>query len=404
MMFNGRQLFVLFFAFLGNVNAFSVTSRSNVRLLSDVNGALSSSSSPSSVGSSSWSLQTSAGSELGSSSASSGGGSLQKAINEILSKATSALPFWVIAGSLLGVKSPAAYDWTNAPQAIECMLALVMVGMGMTLEKKDFTGVLCKSWSSLPFGVICQYGIMPLAAWFVGRHFLLPVDPALFLGLVLVGCSPGGTASNLVTLIAGANVALSVLLTACSTFLAAAMTPLLVNFLMGGTKIMVNKANLFLATGRVVLAPVLLGMLLNAKVPRLSKILSTYTLFASVLLVAAICGSVVARNAVTIQTVGSLLPTILKAIVLTHTIGFLVGYVFPKYVGGYEETTAQTISIETGMQNSALAVVLAQSMGAPAIAALPGAISAVTHSCLGSMLAAYWRKVNLKGGITNTGD
>lgn len=312
-------------------------------------------------------------------------------IDSTLSKLTSAFPLWVVGACLVALRRPSALIWVNNGQTIELMLAFVMIGMGMTLEKKDFADVLSENWSAVPFGVLCQFGIMPAAAWIVGRKVLLPIDSSLYLGLALVGCSPGGTASNLVSLIAGANVALSVLLTACSTILAAVMTPLLVKLLVGGTELMVSGKALCFATAKVVLGPVVIGMALNAKLPKFSKNISRFTPFSSVLLVATICGGVMATNASAVLTLGSLFPRILAAVVGTHAIGFASGYFAPKTLGGYDESTSRTISIETGMQNSALAVVLAQSIGAPPLAALPGAISALTHSCLGSLMAAFWR-------------
>lgn len=127
---------------------------------------------------------------------------------------------------------------------------------------------------------------MPLATWTVGKTLLLPAmsttadGPALFLGICLVGCSPGGTASNLVSLIAQADVALSLILTACSTLLAVVMTPLLVWVkLLVGSEIQVSSLALCQATARVVLLPVLLGMLLKAKTPKLADTVSRFTPF-----------------------------------------------------------------------------------------------------------------------------
>jgi BASS family bile acid:Na+ symporter len=158
----------------------------------------------------------------------------------------------------------------------------------------------------------------------------------LFLGLVLVGCSPGGTASNLVTLIAGADVALSVLLTTCSTLLASAVTPLLTKLIVGSAVPVSGKA-LCIACAKVVLAPVALGVLLNEYMPRLCKWVSVmngcsfwiycwselkcklaiqvsrWTPFASVLLVALICGGVVANTAV---SMGSFPVRLLLSVVL----------------------------------------------------------------------------------------
>lgn len=150
----------------------------------------------------------------------------------------------------------------------------------MTLERSDFTNIMSSRSrrSSVPVGVLCQFLLMPLAACIIGRTLLLPYRDAagqhlgkhLFLGLVLVGCSPGGTASNLVTLIAGADVALSVLLTACSTVLASAVTPLLTKLLVGNA-VTVSGMALCAACAKVVLAPVALGVMLNEYAPRLCK-------------------------------------------------------------------------------------------------------------------------------------
>ena len=287
----------------------------------------------------------------------------------------------------------------------------------MTLEKSDFSQILTneKQRKSIPIGVLCQFMLMPLSASIIGRALLLPYhDPStmvhlgkhLFLGLVLVGCSPGGTASNLVSLIAGADVALSVLLTTCSTILASVVTPLLTKFIVGSAIPVSGKA-LMIVTAKVVLLPVALGVFLNEYFPKLCQQVSRWTPFASVVLVSLICGGVVSNNAAMWTTTGSAaaavggggallsLPMlILLAVVLTHALGFTAGYLVPKKVFGLPERTARTISIETGMQNSALAVVLAKSIGADPLSYLPGALSATAHSCIGSGLAAFWRLID----------
>ena len=287
----------------------------------------------------------------------------------------------------------------------------------MTLEKSDFSQILTneKQRKSIPIGVLCQFMLMPLSASIIGRALLLPYhDPStmvhlgkhLFLGLVLVGCSPGGTASNLVSLIAGADVALSVLLTTCSTILASVVTPLLTKFIVGSAIPVSGKA-LMIVTAKVVLLPVALGVFLNEYFPKLCQQVSRWTPFASVVLVSLICGGVVSNNAAMWTTTGSAaaavggggallsLPMlILLAVVLTHALGFTAGYLVPKKVFGLPERTARTVSIETGMQNSALAVVLAKSIGADPLSYLPGALSATAHSCIGSGLAAFWRLID----------
>mmetsp|Transcript_19393 Transcript_19393/g.44318 ORF Transcript_19393/g.44318 Transcript_19393/m.44318 type:complete len:420 (-) Transcript_19393:1282-2541(-) len=323
-------------------------------------------------------------------------------LDTILSTLTSGFPFFVLGGAIVALCRPSLLLWTNKGDLITYMLALVMWGTGLTLTKDDFTVVLKKDLASVPVGVLCQFLIMPITSFTVGRTLLLNSSAehgrALFLGLCLVGCSPGGTASNLVSLIAKADVALSVLLTSCSTVLASVATPLLVKLLVGST-IAISGWTLCTATARVVLMPVLLGMFVNARAPKLANRISRFTPFASVVLVALICGGVVAENTPLLISTSSsgglgLVPLIVASVLSLHTVGFLAGYLVPRSCFGFGERTSRTISIETGMQNSALAVVLARSIGAPSIASLPGALSATAHSCMGSILAAYWRGVD----------
>lgn len=319
-------------------------------------------------------------------------------LDEILSTLTSAFPFFVLGAATIALFRPSLLLWTNKGDLITVMLASVMWGTGLTLTKDDFTSCVKKDFAAVPAGVLCQFIIMPLTAYLVGKSLLLPSQPygsALFLGLCLVGCSPGGTASNLVSLIAQADVALSVLLTSCSTILASVVTPLLVKTLVGSA-IAVSGWTLCVATARVVLLPVLLGMVVNAKAPNLAGRISRFTPFCSVVLVSLICGGVVAENSALFlsQTATGLVPLLVASVMALHCVGFLAGYLVPRWGLRFGERTSRTISIETGMQNSALAVVLARSIGAPSIASLPGALSATVHSCLGSILAAYWRGVD----------
>jgi BASS family bile acid:Na+ symporter len=184
--------------------------------------------------------------------------------------------------------------------------------------------------------------------------------------------------------------ALSVLLTTCSTILASAVTPLLTKLIVGST-ISVSGKSLCLATAKVVLAPVMIGVIMNEQFPKLCRWISRFTPFASVLLVSLICGGVVANNSAMIASgKGGVAGLVLLAVFLTHTLGFASGYSVPTLLC-FPEKTSRTIAIETGMQNSALAVVLAKSIGADPLSYLPGALSATVHSCLGSALAAYWR-------------
>ncbi len=327
-------------------------------------------------------------------------------IDKVLYKLTSLFPFFVMSAAVIATYRPATLDWVNKGPTITVMLACVMIGMGMTLSKKDFDMVFQSNQiRSVPMGVLCQFGIMPLAAFLVGKYImkLNVINPSLYLGLILVGSSPGGTASNLVSLIANADVALSVVLTSCSTLLASIVTPLLVKLLSAAGEtasatashavVSISGWALCAATAKVVLAPMLIGMTMNSNAPKLCQWISRFTPFASVLLVSLICGGIVAQNAASMTTGAnsSFFKVALLSVLLLHGTGFAAGYIIPRNVFKCDERTSRTVSIETGMQNSALACVLAKSISGDPLMSLPGALSATMHSCLGSILAAYWR-------------
>lgn len=263
-------------------------------------------------------------------------------------------------------------------------LAVIMIGMGITLSFDDFRRVT-QSARPVLIGVVAQFAVMPLLGWTIAYGFSL--EPQLAVGLILVACCPGGTASNVVSYIAHADVALSVLMTMCSTFVAVVMTPLLTQWL-AGAYVPVDPWSLFFNTLQVVILPVLLGMLLNRYVPRLVRTVAPVAPLVSVIVIALICASIIGSNAGTIKA--SALP-LLSAVALLHLGGFVFGYVMARLMK-LEESASRTISIEVGMQNSGLGAVLAKSSFAQmALAPIPSAISASFHSIIGSALAAWWR-------------
>lgn len=269
-----------------------------------------------------------------------------------------------------------------------------MLGMGLTLTIDDFKRVL-KNPRRIFAGFALQYTIMPLMAFVLSRLTNLPLDFAV--GICLVGALPGGTASNVVTYLAGADVSLSVAMTTASTFGAVFATPFLTKLLLG-TLVPVNATALLLSTAQVVLLPVMLGVTLNQLAPRFVSRIAPLSALSAVFLISTICGVVIAENAAAVASVG---PQLLATVVALHTGGFALGYVFSKLLG-MPEKASRTASIEVGMQNSALGAMLA-SVHFPAnvLAPVPCAISACTHSVLGSLLAAYWRgkPVNDEEGV-----
>ena len=207
---------------------------------------------------------------------------------------TNLFPLWVLGATIFGYYRPEVIK--SYMHLVSPALALTMGFMGMTLTGNDFLRVL-KEPRYILLGMASQFTIMPLLAATMAKTQQLP--PELSAGLILVGCAPGGTASNLVTLIAKADVALSVTMTALSTMAASFMTPLMTSRL-ASQYVTVNQMELVKATVNVVLAPVTGGLLINKLQPKLSERLSGFTPSLSVLLVAFICGTISAMNAATL--------------------------------------------------------------------------------------------------------
>jgi BASS family bile acid:Na+ symporter len=300
-----------------------------------------------------------------------------------LQRLTNLFPLWVLLGSALALIYPAAFTWF-AGDLIVWGLAVIMLGMGITLGVEDFRRVL-ETPRPILLGVVGQFTIMPLLGWAIAHA--LALDPPLAVGLILVACCPGGTASNVVTHIARANLALSVLMTMCSTMGAIVFTPLLTG-LLAGTYVDVDEWALFTSTLQVVLLPVLIGVFLNQRVPALVRIVLPVAPVVAVAVIVLICASIIGSNGADLLASG---PALLLAVTLLHAGGFGFGYLLAR-VCGYDEAVRRTASIEVGMQNSGLGAVLATRHFANPLTALPSAISATMHSVIGSVLAVHWRR------------
>jgi len=239
-------------------------------------------------------------------------------------------------------------------------------------------------------GMAAQFILMPLCAWTIAAVLNLPVP--FKVGLILVSCCPGGTASNVVTYLARANVALSVLMTMCSTTAAIILTPLLTGWL-AGQYVPVDGWQLFMSMVKIVLLPLVLGISLHHLFPKAVKFVLPVGPLIAVVVIALICASIIGSNAEAVKESGL---SLLGAVVLLHSAAFASGYGFA-WLFGYGKLIRRTISIEVGMQNSGLATVLAKSHFANPLTAIPCAISAVTHSVIGSIAAAYWRSRPAEG-------
>ncbi|PRQ30870.1 putative Bile acid:sodium symporter/arsenical resistance protein Acr3 [Rosa chinensis] len=303
---------------------------------------------------------------------------------EAVSEAVSnAFPIWVALGCLLGLISPGSFNWVT-PKLNFFGLTLTMLGMGMTLTFNDLRDALAMP-KELFSGFFLQYSVMPLLGYFVSKLLNLPSHYAA--GLILLGCCPGGTASNIVTYIARGNVALSVLMTAASTLSAVIMTPFLTAKL-AGQYVAVDAPGMLFSTLQVVLLPVMAGAFLNQYFQGLVKFVSPLMPPIAVTTVGVLCGNAIAQSSSAILKSGL---QVVLASSLLHASGFFFGYVLSRLLG-LDVASSRTISIEVGMQNSVLGIVLAtQHFGNP-LTAVPCAVSSVCQSIIGSALAGIWRR------------
>ena len=287
----------------------------------------------------------------------------------------------VVAAGALALAFPGAF--AGATVAIPWLLALIMFGMGMTLRPADFAIVAKRPWAML-VGVASQYVIMPLAA--LGIAVALGMSPSLTAGMILVGAAPGGTASNVMVYLSKGDTALSVAMTSVSTLLAPFLTPLLVLGL-AGQFLPVDAGALFFSILKIVLAPVLLGLLLRKIIPTVIERCLDVLPLISVVGITVVIMAVVASSSATLLAVGVL---VVLAVVFHNVAGLALGYTVGR-VFRLPVPSRRAVSIEVGMQNSGLAATLATTHFNP-VAALPAAIFSVWHNIAGSLLASYWSR------------
>ena len=293
-------------------------------------------------------------------------------------------PLWTLLGAVLALVHPPLFVWFRGP-LIALGLGVIMLGMGVGLTPADFLRVGRRPRAML-LGVLAQFLVMPALAAAIAAALHLPAPLAV--GLILVGCCPGGTASNVVALIGRGDVALSVVMTTISTLAAVVLTPRLTQVL-ASQYVPVDGWALFLTVLQVVLLPVTVGVVLKRGLPGVAQRIEPVMPPLAVMSIVMIVSSIVGSQTAVLRQQG---PVLILACLLLHGGGFLLGWLIPRLMG--QTVQAQrTVSIEVGMQNSGLAVVLARSGGfASPLTALPGAISAVIHCLIGSALAALWRR------------
>ncbi len=290
----------------------------------------------------------------------------------------------VLAVALLALAFPSAFQQVR-PTVINYLLGVVMFGMGLTLNLQDFKIVFSRP-KDVVIGCLAQFTIMPLLAWTLARAFQL--DEALALGVVLVGCCPGGTASNVITYLAKGDLALSVGMTGVSTLLAPFLTPLL-TWALAGKSVDVNVASMFLSILWVVILPIVVGLLVKWMWPKFTEKTIDYLPAFSSIAIALIVAIIISANATKLLAGGLLI----VIVVMLHNIcGLSLGYAIGRLLR-LSDSKKRAISIEVGMQNSGLASSLATiHFAAYPLATIPGAIFSVWHNISGAAVAYLYRK------------
>ncbi|MCO5565148.1 hypothetical protein L7F22_018821 [Adiantum nelumboides] len=316
---------------------------------------------------------------------------------DALAFATSLYPVYVTAGGILAFTRPSAFSWfvSRGPSSYSFALATIMLAMGVSLSLEELLRVITRHPFQLLCGCAAQYTIMPLLAAFISKGLGLSTN--LSAGLILLGCCPGGTASNVVTLIAGGDVPLSVVMTVCTTLGAVVVTPLLTQ-LLAGAFVPVDAVGLAISTMQVVLAPVVLGAWMQSSFPQLVARIIPFSPLVAVLISSLLASSVFSANVGLLGSIAgssaSMSPQLIQvaeAVLLLHACGFLLGY-FVSAAVRLQEGQRRAVSIEVGMQNSSLGVVLATAHFTSAMVAMPAAISAVLMNIMGSSLAVVWSR------------
>ncbi len=289
---------------------------------------------------------------------------------------------WVILFACISYYYPQGFTFL-APY-ISILLGIVMFGMGLTLSAKDFSEVFTRPLDVL-IGIVGQFVIMPLIAWALCKVLGLPDEIAV--GVILVGCCPGGTSSNVMTFLARGDVALSVSITACTTVLAPFVTPALI-YLFASQWVDVSMSAMFLSIVKIVVVPIVLGIGINALFGKVVRTAVTVLPLISVVSIVSIVCAVVSVSHDKLAETGAL---IFVVVILHNCLGYLLGYLLGS-VFHMSLHKRKTLSIEVGMQNSGLGVALAMAHFSP-LSAVPSAIFSVWHNISGPIIATIYNNM-----------
>lgn len=303
--------------------------------------------------------------------------------------------YFIIAVAVVTYFLPELFTWVRGTTQ-SSILGFIMLTMGLTLTMQDMKTLAARPLDIL-IGTCAQYSLMPLIAWTltIGVGYIgITIPKPVIVGIILVGCCPGGVSSNIMSYLCRGDVAFSVGMTTVSTLLAPIVTPLLVLWL-AGEQVEVDAIGMFLNILIVTLIPVSIGFFANlfwGKNEGFKQAQAVMPAF-SVLGLACIVGGVISAVHDNLMTDGIGFFLIVFAVVLCHnSLGYLTGYSVGKLFN-FSTAKNRTISIEVGMQNAGLATVLASTFFAVScpLAVIPCAVSCAWHSISGTILATWFR-------------
>lgn len=289
------------------------------------------------------------------------------------------LAVWIVVFAYISYSYPAYF--THFLGWIPALLAIIMFGMGMTLTPSDFKVVLTQP-KAVTIGVLAQFLIMPLTAYVIALTFNLP--PELAAGLILLGSCPGGTVSNIMTFIARGNIALSVAMTSVATLLAPVLTPFMF-WLLASQWLSIDPVPMFYSVVKIVLAPVAAGVVLRFLFKSAIEKATQALPLVSVVAIPMVLTGIVSNSRDNLATAGV---AVLGVVVLHNLLGHLLGYLVARFTK-LSLHDAKAITIEVGMQNSALGTTLATAYLGP-LAAIPSAVASILHNISGPTLASFF--------------
>lgn len=272
------------------------------------------------------------------------------------------------------------------------LIQIIMFGMGTSMAVGDFVGVI-KMPKGVFIGSLCQFTVMPLLGVTLASLSNFPSEIAA--GLILIGCVPGGMASNVMAYLAKANLALSITLTAVSTMLSPFITPFLMSTL-AGEFIEINVGKMMWDIIKMVIIPIGAGLLFNKFLSGKAKWLDELMPLVSMLGIAVIIVIITAAGRDSLLDIGGVL---ILLVLIHNTCGYTLGY-WAARVFGMSERDCRTVAIEVGMQNGGLASGLAKEMGKIATVGLAPAVFGPLMNVTGSILASYWHKRPPKEDVT----